>query len=60
MTEADIKSYTGIENPVFKIVVAMVKRFSPLHYRSGKPVKSISLEDQLFIFLMRLRLDLPY
>ena len=41
-------------------MVEMVDQFSPLNYWSGKPVKSITHEDQLLIFLIRLHLDLPY
>jgi hypothetical protein len=38
----------------------MIKRFSPLKYWTGKTVISISVEDEILIFLMKLRLDLPY
>lgn len=55
-----IKSYTGLEASVFETVFQMIKRFFPLRYWSGKPVTSISVEDELLIFLMKLRLDLPY
>ena len=51
LSDADVKNYTGLENSVFQVVVEMVIRFSPLNYWSGKPVKSISPEDQLLIFL---------
>ena len=38
----------------------MVERFSPLNYWLGKQVKSVTPEDQLLIFFIRIRLDLPY
>ena len=41
-------------------MVETVDQFSPLNYWSGKPVKSITPEDRLLIFLLRLRLDPPY
>ena len=60
LNDAEVKSYTGLEKPIFEIIVETMKRFLPLNYWSGKPVKSISFEDQLLILLMRLKLDLPY
>ena len=60
LTDTDVKNYTGIEHSIFKVIVQTLEDFAPLNYWSGKPVKSISPEDQLLIFLMRLRLDLPY
>ena len=59
MDDANIKAYTGIEKSIFTVMVETVDQFS-LNYWSGKPVKSITPEDQLLIFLIRLRLDLPY
>lgn len=55
-----IKNYTGIDKQVFEVIVEMIERFQPLNYWSGKPVRSISSEDQLLIFLIRLKLNLPY
>ena len=60
LSDAEIKSYTGLERPICEVIVETIKRFLPLSYWSGKPVKSISCEDQLLILLMRLKLDLPY
>ena len=60
LSDAEIKSYTGLEKPIFEVIVETIKRFLLLSYWSGKPVKSISFEDQLLILLMRLKLDLPY
>ena len=51
-----IKSYTGIDKQVFEVIVDMIERFQPLKYWSGKPVRSISSEDQFLIFLIRLNL----
>ena len=59
-SDAEIKSYMGLERPIFEVIVETIKRFLTLSYWSGKPVKSISCEDQLLILLMRLKLDLPY
>jgi len=55
-----IKSYTTLEPTVFKIVCEMIKHFFPLKYWTGKTVTSITVEDELLIFIMKLRLDLPY
>ena len=55
-----IKSYTGLDRPVFEKIVQMIDRFSPLQYWSGKAVTSMSRHDQLLLFIARLRLDLPY
>ena len=55
-----IKNYTGIDKQVFEVIVDMIEMFQPLNYWSGKPVQSISSEDQLLIFLIRLKLNLPY
>jgi len=60
LTDVEIKQYTGLEKKTFETVIGVVERFSPLNYWSGKPVTSICREDQLLIFLMRLKLDLPY
>ena len=50
-----LKSYTTLESAVFKIICEMIKHFFPLKYWTGKTV-----EDELLIFIMKLRLDLPY
>ena len=60
LNASNIKNYTGIDKSIFQVIANTIKKFSPLNYWSGFQVKSISLEDQLLIFLMRLRLDLPY
>jgi len=60
LTDVEIKQYTGLEKKTFETVIGVVERFSPLNYWSGKPVTSICKEDQLLIFFMRLKLDLPY
>ena len=60
LTAIKVKQYTGLEKQIFEAIIAMIQRFSPLNYWSGKPVTSISIEDQLLILLMRLKLDLPY
>ena len=60
LSEEDIKTYTELDASVFNTVVAMIERFQPLSYWSGKPVNSITSHNQLKIFLMRLRRDMPY
>ena len=60
LSEEDIKTYTGLDASVFNTVVAMIERFQSLSYWSGKPVNSITSHNQLLIFLMRLRRDMPY
>ena len=60
LKDDEVKKYTGIEKPIFEVIIQTIKRFMPFHYWAGKPVKSISSEDQLLILLMRLKLDIPY
>jgi len=60
LSDSDVKNYTGIDRSVFQVIVSTIEKFSPLNMWSGFPVKSICLEDQLLILLLRLRLDLPY
>ena len=60
LSDFDVKTYTGIDRSVFQGIVTTIEKFSPLNLWSGFPVKSICLEDQLLILLLRLRLDLPY
>ena len=60
LTEYQLKSYTGLELSVFQTIIEMIKRFFPLKYWTGKTVTKISVEDELLIFLTKLRLDLPY
>ena len=60
LLETEIKSYTGIDKGDFEVVAKMIARFFPLKYWSGKPVTSISHQDQILICCMKLKLDLPY
>ena len=60
LSDALIKSYTGLDRPIFENVVSMIDRFCPLQYWSGKAVTSISKQDHLLLFIVRLRLNLPY
>ena len=60
LSNSDVKNYTGIDRPVFQVIANTIEKFSPLNWCSGFQVKSICLEDQLLILLLRLRLDLPY
>jgi len=60
LSDTDVKNYTGVATSIFEAIVDMIKVVSPLNYWSGKAVGTISVENQLLICLMRLRLDLPY
>lgn len=52
--------YTSFTNDIFKIIVATLQRFEPepVNYYSGWNVTNMSLEDQVLITLMTLRLNL--
>lgn len=50
--------YTSFTYDIFKIIVATLQRFEPLNYYSGWNVTNMSLEDQVLITLMKLRLNL--
>ena len=60
LLETEIKSYTGKDKADFEVVAQMIARFFPLKYWSGKPVTSISHQNQILICCMKLKLDLPY
>ena len=55
-----LKSYTTLQPAVFKIIYEMIKHFFPSKCWTEKTVTSITVEDELLIFIMKLRLDLPY
>ena len=59
LSDSNIKSCKGMDKSIFQVIANTIKKFIPLNYWSGIQVKSISLEDQLLIFLMRPRF-LPY
>ena len=50
--------YTFFPYDIFEIGVAPLQRFQPLSYEAGWNVTSVSLEDQVLIALMKLRLNL--
>lgn len=50
--------YTSFTYDIFQIIVATLQSFVPLNYYSGWNVKNVSLEDQVLITLMKLRLNL--
>lgn len=50
--------YTSFTYDIFQIIVATLQRFEPLNYYSGWNVTNVSLEDQVLITLMKLRLNL--
>jgi len=60
LSDEEIKNYTGLERAKYDAVKEMIDLFKPLNYWTGKAVTSISSSDQLLMFLMRLKLDLPY
>ena len=60
LTNDEIRNYTSLESSKFLAVVEMIESFQPLTYWSGKTVNSLSSSDQLLIFLMKMKLDLPY
>ena len=60
LSKEEVKNYTGLDQSAFNIMVQMIERFQPLRYWSGKTVNSISSSDQLLMFLMKVKLDLPY
>lgn len=55
-----ITNYTGLSRDNFLIIKDVIERFQPLSYWSGDRVTKLSSKDQLLLFLMKLRLDLPY
>lgn len=50
--------YTSLTYEVFDILHRLLLRFQPLQYYDGWRVSSISLEDQLLMTLMKLKLNL--
>jgi len=60
LSKEELKRYTGLDKTNFDAVTRTIGRFEPLTYWSGKSVSSITSSDQLLIFIMKLRLDLPY
>ncbi len=60
LKDHEIQRYTGISKAVFNSLASLIQRFTPLNYWSGSSFTSVSIEDQLLILLMKLRLDLPY
>lgn len=49
--------YTSFPADVFQVVVSMLYRMAPFNYYSGWAVTCFSIEDQLLITLMKLRLN---
>ncbi|KAH3821311.1 hypothetical protein DPMN_123074 [Dreissena polymorpha] len=48
--------YTSFPVDVFQVLVGVLKRLAPFNYYAGWTVTCFSLEDQLLITLMKLRL----
>nr|XP_022311883.1 uncharacterized protein LOC111117094 [Crassostrea virginica] len=49
--------YTSFPTDVFNVIVQILKRMAPFNYYAGWEVTCFSLEDQLLICLMKLRLN---
>lgn len=49
--------YTSFPTDVFNIIVQILKRMAPFNYYAGWEVTGFSIEDQLLICLMKLRLN---
>lgn len=49
--------YTSLSADVFQVLVSMLERMSPFNYYSGWTVTCFSIEDQLLMTLMKLRLN---
>lgn len=49
--------YTSFPTDVFNIIVQILRRMAPFNYYAGWEVTGFSLEDQLLICLMKLRLN---
>ena len=49
--------YTSFPFDIFSILLATLQRFEPLNYYSGWRVVSLSLDDQLLLVLMKLKLN---
>ena len=59
LSDTQVQDYTNITKAGFLALNAVIDRFRPLKYWYGFEVCSISDKDQLFICLMKLKLDLP-
>lgn len=49
--------YTSFPADVFHVIVSMLSRMAPFNYYAGWAVTWFSIEDQLLITLMKLRLN---
>ena len=59
LSEDDIKGYTNLSKRAFLRLDKLINAFRPLKYWTGCEVVKISDKDQLLIFLMKLKLDVP-
>ena len=59
LADCEVQHYTGLSRAIFQSLADLISRFH-LTYWSGSSVTSVDSEDQLRIFFMKLRLDLPY
>ena len=54
-----MKHFTGLTPDMFDICLGLCRRFD-INYRDGWRVDCLSLEDQLFITLVKLRCNIPH
>ena len=59
LSEDDIKGYTNLSKRAFLRLDKLINAFTTLKYWTGCEVVKISEKDQLLIFLMKLKLDVP-
>ena len=52
VSDALIKSYTGVDRPGFENVVCMIDHFCPLQYWSGTAVPLISKQDHFLLVII--------
>lgn len=57
LTDAQVKFYTGLTKPVFEALLVLLKSD---HQSNNKRQRHLTFEDQILLFLMRLRLGLLF
>ena len=60
LSDVQVREYTNIDRKAFRSLVILIDCFQPLSYWSGSDVVSINKENQLLIFIAKLKIDLPY
>ena len=59
LSDTEMIQYTTLKKDCFLCLHIFIERFQPLKYWTGCQVVSISLKDQLLIFLAKAKLDFP-